>query len=212
MDFREKQIAMAKKTMKNFVATIVQNNDDFFIVDWAAPDTNAYSTRYILDIQRGVLTIAGDTGYCVADWCNKVTPQDLRSYLHDEDYFMQKIRTSTDLHTYYWEDIKTDLQQMEAEFARVWENYEPRLAEMLNVHFDIMATSLELVQDAFAPIYDYLSSTDVTDDTEYPEEIHSILATFDPHWEENGLNHIGQRVSGRIYLWTIGYEMLSEQL
>lgn len=208
----EERMREAKELQKDFVATIVRNDDDFFIVDWASPKTGNLSTRYFLDQKNGVFVIYGDSGECIASFYRNVTPRKLKSYISDVWYFVEKIRCSTSIYSYDKMDISEDLEELEKQYAEAWEDDAEQLAESLNFHYEKGMTVQQLIYDEFEPVRDYFEYTKVSDDTVYPDNIQDILSKFNPDWWNDGTAPIGRRISKRIYLWITGYEMLCEQL
>lgn len=214
----ENKIEMAKRLQKDFVATVVKNNLDFFIVDWASPKTGNLATRYILDIENGALIINGDSGSCVAQWYNRVTPEDLKIYLHDENYFISKIRTSTSTYSYNQENVEEDIEDMENDFINTFldddheESARYLAEEIMEIPYSKGMTVQQLIHDEFEPIREYFGDAYLTDATEYPEEVCDVFSKFDVDWQNDGRNHIGRRPSSKIYLWITGYQMICEQL
>lgn len=208
----EDKIREAKELQNDFVATIVRNDDEFFIADWASPKTGNLSTRYFLDQKNGVFVIYGDSGNCVASFYRNVTPRKLKSYISNVSYFVEKIRCSTSIYSYDIDDISEDLEEMQKQYAEDWEDDAKQLAENLNVHYENGMTVRQLIYDEFEPVRNYFEETPISDDTIYPDNVQDILSKFDPDWWNDGTAHIGRRISQRIYLWMAGYEMLCEQL
>ena len=186
MSFNE-QKERAKLSFKDFKATVILDNDDFLIMDWKKDGDGILATRYILDKEKGDLIINGDAGNAIAGWYNEVTPEKINSFVKDVGYFTSKIRCSTDLYTYRAEDIKKDLK----EFIERCLEEDGRTGDFYKEDIDQDIDRLtDLIEDRESP---YLS-----------EEAEDILRkyTTDPFG-----HHFGERISQRVYLWSVGYQM-----
>lgn len=94
--YMQNQEAAARKRFQNHRATVIQRDENFFILDWRNISGSVeYFVRYILDIKRGTLVVSGDLGSCVASWYNTVQPEKLAGYLEEVPYFMGKFQCSS---------------------------------------------------------------------------------------------------------------------
>lgn len=185
-----------KEIFKDFVATKVIDNEKILIVDWR--DTSGsfnYFVRYMLDVERGVLVITGDIGSCIAEWSNHVSPESMKGYLSSVSYFMEKIRCSSNLHTYKWSDVEEDLEEFKKDY-------------MIPMLTDDSISEQELEED-YKEIEDILLELTLTDNTQYPERLSKILEKYEEEWWKLSF---GMRTDRRIYLWIIGYQMACDYL
>lgn len=77
-------------------AEMIANTGDIFIADWKnANGSSDFAIRYMLDIKKGILTISGDVGSCIANWYHEVTSAELKTLMEDAEYFVSKIQCSS---------------------------------------------------------------------------------------------------------------------
>lgn len=194
-EYMKKQEAAARTRFQNHRATVVQRNENFFILDWRNVSGSVeYFVRYILDIKRGTLVVSGDLGSCVASWYNTVQPEKLAGYLEDVPYFMGKFQCSSDPYTYFSEDIKEDLDAIKAE-------YEPCDEQ----------EAME-INDDFNSMLEILDECDFEEHSAYPDELTELFAKYDEEWWNSDFITVGQRISPRVILWAVGYRMAMQQL
>ena len=106
----------ARERFRDFVATVVLRNEQFFIVDWRDKSGSGnYAVRYLLDIEKGNFIVTGDLGDSVASWFNRVTPKNLKSYITDIGYYVGKFQTTSNQYTYDWDDVVEDLEKVKEE-------------------------------------------------------------------------------------------------
>lgn len=194
-EYMKKQEAAARTRFQNHRATVVQRDENFFILDWRNVSGSVeYFVRYILDIKRGTLVVSGDLGSCVASWYNTVQPEKLAGYLEDVPYFMGKFQCSSDPYTYFSEDIKEDLDAIKAE-------YEPCDDQ----------EAME-INDDFNSMLEILDECDFEEHSAYPDELTELFAKYDEEWWNSDFITVGQRISPRVILWAVGYRMAMQQL
>lgn len=180
-----------REIFKDHVAKVIMNTEDFFIADWAnANGSSDYAIRYVLDVKKGILMITGDVGSAIANWYLPVTAKKLKSLVLNVGYFVGKIRCSTDLYIYREDDIREDLNE--------------KYKELKNMIHHI--NSLESLRDDFEVLRDWCNNYQYTDAKMTPE-IERICDTYGIN-----LSKIGSRISPRVHMWTVGYQMLAEQL
>lgn len=185
---------MAKKRFKDHKATIILHNNNFFIVDWRRSDGSGdYAVRYILDIQKGNFIVTGDLGDSIASWYNLVSPQNLKSYLNDIGYYIGKMQCSSDLYCYRDEDIIRDLEALKEEYVEFSMAMD---AEEINTDFEEMK---EILLDLPLPCT-------------YPERLTDLMEKYEEDWFDTNFTEIGKRISPRVVLWAVGYQMACEQL
>lgn len=204
----------AKELLKDFLAHIVVNDGNFFIVDWYSPKTSNMSARFILDIQNGTLIITGDSGDCVANWYHKMTPVDLKMSTKDARYFIEKVKCSTHLYTYDKFDALEDIEEFKASIEEGWEDGTPEeLAEQLGRKYNGETTIREIIDDEFEDVDNYFNNyyCDSIGEPSYPEAVFDTITKFEPDYFCDGAR-FGCRISSRIYLWLEGYQMICNQL
>ena len=97
MYYMEERKERARNSFRNHEATIVLQNDDFFVVDWKNRNgSGEYAVRYLLDIKKGNFVVSGDLGDSVASWYNKVIPEKLKSFVNDISYYIGKFQCTSD--------------------------------------------------------------------------------------------------------------------
>ncbi len=185
---------MAKKKFKDHKATIILHDDNFFIVDWRRSDgSGEYAVRYILDIQKGNFIVTGDLGDSIASWYNPVSPKNLKLYLDDILYYIGKLQCSSDLYCYRNEDIIRDLEDLKEEYTEISMTMDE---EEINTDFEEMKEILLALP---------LPCT-------YPEELTDLMQKYEEDWFDSNFAGIGKRVSPRVVLWAVGYQMACERL
>lgn len=185
---------MAKKKFKDHKATIILHDDNFFIVDWRRSDgSGEYAVRYILDIQKGNFIVTGDLGDSIASWYNPVSPKNLKLYLDDILYYIGKLQCSSDLYCYRNEDIIRDLEDLKEEYIEFSMTMDE---EEVNTDFEEMK---EILLDLPLPCT-------------YPEELTDLMQKYEEDWFDSNFAGIGRRVSPRVVLWAVGYQMACERL
>lgn len=214
MTSRERE-SLAIKQQEKFVATVVLSNEDFLIFTWGDPYTINLSTKYYLDKRRGTLIVSGDSGHCIASWHNSVSAKDMYCYLNDEGYFIEKIRCSSNMYTFNWEDVEEDLAELKTDMQQIakdceWTSMELwKLLKDIGVYTSQNCTVEEMVRDAFVVVKDFVQEYDgPMECINYPVEIVGIfeLFGFEPAYS------FGERTSPRITLWRTGYRLAFEQL
>ena len=165
------------------------NNENFLSFQWKAPDTIEYSAKYVIDKKKGYLIIYGDTGECIATWGNEISPKDLEAFVSDTEYFLSKTILSTDTYTYYQEDIEKDFREWK-------EKIEKNDSRFLNSDDEDILYALLDCEGDLSKMSDY--------DVALVEKYYGYL---DPE-----LENVGKRISKRVYLWSVGYQMAAAQL
>lgn len=181
---------------QDFVATVILDNDDFLIFDWGeSSGSGTLAARYILDKQKGQLTIYGDSGDCTACWYGKVTAEDMEAYVNSIGYFIEKMHASTDKFSYAVNDIKAD--------------FECCKKQLLEDSDD--ETDAEQFEEDMQQVYDWLIDNQ-HEAAVFDEKITDILDKYCDCWWESGVTECGKRVAKRVYLWSVGYQMAIAQL
>jgi hypothetical protein len=180
-------------------ATIITENDRYFILDWRREDGGGdWYINFIVDKKRGAFIVSGDLGDSIAVWYNPITPEELRGYVFNVDYYVKKIECASDLYIYNEDDIIADLKEyidIDAEDA------------YLKTHNEY-GNSSELWGDITEYIRDSLYERDQFIPS---DDLITIIKDFDPdYWE--WLHNCGKRIDGRVYIWAIGFNMAMKQL
>ena len=193
MEYIKEQETAAHKCFQDYRATVVQKDENFFILDWRGASGFAeYFVRYILDIKCGTLFISGDFGGCIANWYKPVQPERLVGYFKNVSYFMDKLQCSSDTYTYLSTDIKEDLNAIKA-----------RLQPFANA---------DEIDSDFDKMFDLLNNCDLGEDTIYSDELMELIDKYDGDECNDGFDTVGQRISPRVILWAVGYRMAMQQL
>ncbi|MCR5166754.1 MAG: hypothetical protein K6C13_05995 [Oscillospiraceae bacterium] len=197
MEYYENMCAERFSTHK---ATVTTENDRYLIIDWRRKDDSGdYYINFIIDKKRGAFIVTGDLGDSIAVWYNPVTPEKLRDYIfNDVGYYIGKIECASDLYVYDEDDIIADLKEyidIDAEDA------------YLETHNEY-GNSSELWGD----IKDYICDSLYGRDQFIPsDDLREIIKDFDPNYWE-WLPNCGKHISGRVFIWAIGFKMAMEQL
>ena len=180
---------------QEFDATLVFEDENFFIMDWRDKNGSGnLSTRYIVDKKKGDLIIKGDAGDCIASWFKPVSVENLVRYINDTGYFMEKMQCTTNKYTYNWEDVKEDLEDEKQEYLKMLRDG------------DITDTTEEELAEDFEQMIDILRDLPLSENCPYPDELTDLMSKYNPDWWEGSFSRLGQRIAKRIYLWTYGYQ------
>ena len=181
-----------KEYFKDHATTVAVANEHVMIIDWRNKNgSGEYAIRYILDLDKGNIIISGDLGDAIASWYGKKTALDLVSYTNDIEYFISKIKCSTDLYTYDKDDILEDLGSLKDELIDTGDVDTADLDEDI----DELASLIEEAPfDKNGGIYP-------------TSEIEDLLEKYEYSWWESGLSSSGQRIAPRVIFWQIGLQM-----
>lgn len=192
----EERKQKARERFKDFNATTVLRNDQFFIVDWRNKNGSGdYAVRYLLDIEKGNFIVTGDLGDSVACWFNRVTPEKLKSYINDIGYYMGKFQTTSDQYTHDWRDVKSDLEKLRKE----------TISDNPNLYEDE-------VNEDFHQMQGLLEDMDLDSGCCYTDELRELFEKYNEDWYESDFMNLGCRTSQRVILWAVGFQMACEQL
>jgi hypothetical protein len=188
------------KRFKDHKATVVLEDKNFLILDWRDKSgSGEYAVRYIVDCQKGNLIVSGDLGDCIASWFNNVTPDKLACYVNDISYFMGKFQCSSDTYDYQWRDIVSDLEGIKEEFLKDDGNWNHGISE-------------DEVEEDFAEMIRLCDEMTFGENVPYPDAFVELVEKYADPWWESEFAHIGKRISGRVYLWAVGYQMALKQI
>lgn len=180
---------------QNFDASLVFEDDNFFIMDWKDKNGSGnLDTRYIVDKKKGDLIIKGDAGCCIASWYNPVSVENLVHYINSTEYFIGKMKCSSYKYTYDHDDVEEDLEEEKQDYLKMLRDGD--------IYF---ATEEELEED-FERMKDILADFQIVEGGQYPEELIDLMSKYNSDWWESPFASLGCRISKRIYLWTYGYQ------
>ena len=183
------------ENFKDFVATVIVDNDKFFIVDWRHKDGGSnYFVRYICDLKLGSLIINGDLGSCVANWYHSVSVAEFRQYMNDLSYFIEKFKCYTDRCYRSKEVIDSDLADLKK-----------RIIE------DEWVDDLSEIDEDFKEIRDYFVMH-WKEDAFLEPDIIEIFKKYSDEWWEDEFADIGLTVHPFVKLWVEGFNLALEQL
>lgn len=195
--YMDKAKANAKRTYKDHVASVIYNDDKFFVLDWMkANGSRDCFVRYTLDRTMGALYINGDLGSAVCNWYNAVTPDKLYGYLGSVDYFMEKLSAASDKYIVRPEFIHADL-------AVIRENY---LGDEEHRNKEQMLEDFEEIESL------YEQNLSCHNEIIFDSELVELLEKYDRDWYESYFADAGRRISPRVIMWAVGYRMAWEQL
>lgn len=200
-EIRENAERNAKERFSTHKATIITDTDRYLAIDWRRADGGIeYYINFIIDKQRGAFIVSGDLGESIALWYNKLEPSNLNCYITDVGYYIEKIQCASDLYNYSDESVMEDLKAT-FEADEIIEN-----ADLIN--YDDLGDFYN-----FDDLEDEVADCIICNQFIPSERLIDILRDFgysDMMWIYE--SHIGRRISGRVYLWQIGFKMACEQL
>lgn len=197
-DYVESRKVAARERFGEHKATIVQRDDKFFILDWRhISGAGDYYVRYILDIKRGAFIISGDLGDCIACWYNEVSPENLACYISDISYFMGKFQCASDKYCYRSEDIENDLDAIKQKCLD---------------DIDLYNFTPEEIEEDFDEMLRILEDINLNENACYPSELTDLMEKYVEERWESDFTSIGKRISPRVILWAVGYQMAMQQI
>ena len=119
-------------------------------------------------------------------------------HLNDIGYYVSKLRTSSDIYTYEQSDVVEDLTDMKNEVISEIPDLSPEEINGINGDFKRMEKFLE--------------EMDLSMDHNYPDELTNLFAKYDQDWWESTFANLGCRISQRVILWAIGFQMAYDQI
>lgn len=184
------------KNFENFIATVVADDDKFFIVDWRHKDGESnYFVRYICDLKLGSLIINGDLGSCVANWHHKTSVEEFKEYINDIYYFIKKFECYTDRYYRSEEKVKTDLDNIKQDF----------------IENECTISEAEIKED-FNQIEDFFLENNEEKPFYNPDILKIFEKYFDSWWDWEMFDDIGITIHPRVKLWVEGFNLAMEQL
>lgn len=171
------------------VATVTENTDNFFIVDWRNKGSSSdYAVRYIVDKNKGTFIVYGDLGNYVANWYSKLDPAELASYLTSINYYIGKISDG--------EIFLQDNSLAEKEFMQIKDEILCDCGDNIEI--------IDEIEDDFERMIDLYN--DMPFSSELTELYHKYY-DYDTNPYE-----LGKYINPRIYLNAYGYMLACEQL
>lgn len=198
MDAQKKVDAYTRFEKDHFTAKMIQNDENFLIFDWRGKETFNLSTRYILDKKRGSLIISGDSGDCIASWYNALSAKEMEYLVNSTEYFIGKINASSNKYTYRYDDVKEDFYSWKKEIED-------------EIDYDSVF-DWEFEDDMDCLLSGLLEYDNSGDCRILTDEVLDIIEKYEGDTFESVLLSAGQRISTRIYLWTVGFQMGVTQL
>ena len=187
-----------KEAFKDHLATKVIDNERLLVIDLRKKDgSSEYYINFIVDKKNGTLTISGDLGYSVATWHNEISPSDLKAYVNSYDYYVEKIRCSTDLYMYNDEDIISELTNEISD-----EDIEAYLEE--DVEWTLISEIRKTIKNE---VYNSMNGKDFIPTA----NLRAIIDAINPDINER-LHLMGREIDTRVKLWAAGYNIACEQL
>lgn len=192
--------ALCKRNFLNHKATLIQNTDRFFIVDWRSEDGSGdYYVNYIVDKQRGSLIISGDLGDCIATWYNHLEPEKIKNFIYrDAGYFVSKFQASSDKYVYDEDEIYNEIRTMFEEDCTDIDEY-------------IKENNYESSNDFYKDLREEISESVNNNNFTPTPTLITMLGDlgYNPYeW----IYDCGRSISPRVYLWAEGFYRACEQL
>lgn len=200
-EIRENAERNAKERFSTHKATIVTDTDRYLAIDWRREDGGIeYYINFVIDKKRGAFIVSGDLGESIALWYNKLEPSNLKCYITDVGYYIEKIQCASDLYNYSDESVMEDLKAT-FEADEIIENAD-------HINYDDLGDFYD-----FDDLEDEVADCIINNVFIPSDRLIDILRNFgysDLMWVYD--SRIGQRISGRVHLWQIGFKMACEQL
>ncbi len=197
---REEAKASFSQYGQDFHATLVQEDDNFFIMDWHDRNGSGnMATRYILDKKNGTLIITGDSGSCIATWHNKTSPEEMARYIDSVDYFIEKIQCTEFKYSFEWKNVVDDLNELRKEYMSYVQE-----GDFYDNNRKLITP--EDCEEDFDEMQSILYDIDIRENMVYPEELTDIFEKYTTEWYEGGFANLGKRVHIRIYQWIYGFQ------
>lgn len=201
----------AKEKFKNHKASLVVDTDRFTVIDWRNENgSSVYYINFIVDKARGVFTISGDLGECIAWWGNKLSVSDLKKYICDDvGYFISKFQCSTDKYVYDEEDAVNDI------IRRLEDYFQTSFAEIV---WNCAATTKnedDYRQDILYEISDCIRTGDCQEELFVPTSyLCDLIANLglDSYETHEIIYECGKKISPRIFYWVEGFVEACNQL
>ena len=192
---------MCAEKFSTHKATIITENDRYFILDWRrGDDSGDWYINFIVDKKRGAFMVSGDLGDSIAVWYNPTTPEKIRSYIKDIGYYTKKIQCASDLYNYDDDNIIADIKEHIDDDS---------VSDWLETNGDY-----DDVYEFWEEIGDMVSDCVYNHETVFvpSDELRNIMNDIIPDYWWEWLYDCGRRIDGRVYIWTIGFRMAMEQL
>lgn len=188
-----------EKAFETHKATLIQDTDRYLIIDWRRADGSGdYYVNYIVDKKRGSLIVSGDLGDSIATWYNPITPQNLKNYVWNVDYYMGKFQCASDTYEYDSENIVNDIKKQFDE-------------EQLEDFISSGSFDFDSIDDLWEFVAEEVENNCSSIDFHPSKDLIGIIEELDVDYFE-WLYDCGKRTHIRVYLWAVGFNMACEQL
>ncbi len=187
-DYREKQMEHAKYHFANHKAEI-KEHDGITVLNWRNQNGSSdYYVHYVFDGK--FLYISGDLGSAVVHLTEKATLKALSRYINMVDYFVEKIKCSTNKYAYDEKNAIAELRE------RLFPDDEEETPELVNA---------DLIEEIMQHYSHYDGFRNIpTDLLEQVEELDESYFEW--------IYSCGEEIHGRIILWLVGLQMAWEQV
>lgn len=191
---------MCNRNFSTHKAELIQNTDRYLIIDWRRADGSSYYyVNYIVDKERGSLIVSGDLGDSIAVWYNPLDPANLKCYIRDIRYYMQKIQCATDLYVYDKDDAVEEIRERLDE-----EDVQSFIESDTDYDFDDADDFWEYIENEVSERID-------RNGFRPSDELYEVINEIDGGcWE--WLSDCGISIDMRVYLWADGFQKACEQL
>ena len=199
-DIVKKEVAKAEKEFANHVAEIfcIGGDNPIQILEWRNKDGSGICrVRYLFDTAGQTITISGDLGSAVVCPTWDATLEDTVKIGINPDYFLEKVRASSDNYVY---DFGLARKELEEHLRNAYD-------EMDEDKKENYAYSIEEDVDYIMDFYDSNTGNFILD--KCSENI--LEKRYDSCWTD-WLYCFGRCIAPRVWSWLVGMEMAYEQL
>lgn len=202
-EYVDYQLRTGEQAFEHHRPTLTRYGDGIEVLDFRAPNTGMYAVRIVFDNQCGSrLYISGDLGYAVVVPTCDATLRDVAecftsrkengTVFVDWDYFLEKVRASSDKYEYHHDAFKDDFMEM----CREDDIEDDEAESFLDEHFE--------------PWYGGVSF-DSRNGASLNDEARAALSDMAPSFSA-WLADCGRRVSARVLLWLLAIRLSVEML
>lgn len=192
-----KKIEDARKTFKGFdvVFRNIVGENPLQILELKNPDgSRCYYIRFLFDANGGTITISGDLGEAVVNPTWRADLQSTASVGINADYFMEKVRCSSDSHEYDEKEFREELRKWMKKRAEA--HNEECDDEYDEIDEDFIDLDVDEVMGGFDTVRGFHGND---------KDAQNALAKYGNDWYEE-LYDWGKGWHIRVYLWMAGIE------
>ena len=196
-EYLEKQKSHARRCFQNHKATFDKygGKDGIEVLEWRDKKGDIYyRIRYVFDKKGNTLTITGDLGSAVVCPTWDATLEDFVRVAPSPDYFLEKIKCSSDRWDYNSHQAEEDVRERLKESLDEMNLTDSRERDF---EYDLMC-----VMESFSSFNGWQN---------IDSHAREILNKYDPEWHE-WLFSCGQRIHPRVICWLVGIQMAWEQI